>query len=110
MAKRSKKNQKSQAKLQGFVVVTFATDLEQAREYESLLKVNDIPAMIDQQYEQSTGDKEIAVMVPEDFIDEAHVVIESQDTYDDFCDLAVEDEEEEEEDVDFDADLFEDNF
>jgi hypothetical protein len=110
MAKRSKKNQKSQANLQGFVVVAFAGDLEQAREYESMLKANDIPASIDQQYEQSTGVKEIAVMVPEEFIDEAHVVIESQDTYDDFCDLAVEGEEDEEEDVDFDSDLFDDNF
>jgi hypothetical protein len=108
MAKRSRKNQKSQAKVQGFVVVAFANDLEQAKEYESLLKVNDIPVLIDQQYEQSTGIKEIAVMVPEDCLDEAHVVIESQDAYDDFYDLAVEGEEEE--DADFDSDLFDDNF
>jgi len=108
MAKRSRKNQKSQAKVQGFVVVAFAKDLEQAKEYESLLKVNDIPVLIDQQYEQSTGVKEIAVMVTEEFIDEAHVVIESQDAYDDFYDLAVEDEQEE--DVDFDSDLLDDNF
>jgi hypothetical protein len=111
MAKRSRKNHKSQAKLQGFVVVAFAKDLEQAREYESLLKVNDIPVVINQESEQSTGATEIAVMVPEDFLDEAHVIVESQDTYDDFCDLTVEDEEEdEEEDVDFDGDLFDDNF
>lgn len=111
MAKRSRKNHKSQANLQGFVVVAFAKDLEQAREYESLLKVNDIPVVINQESERSTGATEIAVMVPEDFLDEAHVIIESQDTYDDFCDLTVEDEEEdEEEDVDFDGDLFDDNF
>ena len=108
MAKHSRKNQKSQAKVQGFVVVAFANDLEQAREFESLLKTNDIPVLIDQQYEQSTGIKEIAVMVPEECLDEAHVVVESQDAYDDFCDLAVEGEEEE--DVDFGSDLFEDNF
>ena len=110
MAKRSKKNQKSQTKVQGFVVVAFANDLEQAREYESLLKANDIPVLIDQQYEQSPGVREIAVMVPEDCLDEAHVVIESQDAYDDFYDLAVEDEEEEEEDIEFDSDLLDDNF
>jgi hypothetical protein len=112
MAKRSRKNHKSQANLQGFVVVAFAKDLEQAREYESLLKVNDIPVVINQESERSTGATEIAVMVPEDFLDEAHVIIESQDTYDDFCDLTVEDEEEEdeEEEVDFDGDLFDDNF
>ena len=48
--------------------------------------------------------KGIAVMVPEDSLDEAHVVIESQDAYDDFYDLALEDEE----DNDFDSGLFED--
>jgi len=45
-------------------------------------------------------------MVPEEFLDEAHVVIESQDAYDDFYDLALEDEEE----TDFDSDLFEEDF
>ena len=106
MAKRSKKNRKSQAKLQDFVVVTFIDDLEQAREYETLLKTNDIPAVINEQNEPSMDTKAIAVMVPEDFLDEAHVVIESQDAYDDFYDFAVEDET----DDDFDSDLFEDEF
>ncbi len=107
MTKRSKKNQKSQTKLQDFVVVTFIDDLEQAKEYESLLKTNDIPAVINEQSEPSGGTNGIAVMVPEDFLDEAHVVIESQDAYDDFYDFAL---EEDEADDDFDSDLFEDEF
>ena len=37
--------------------------------------------------------KDIAVMVPEDFLDEAHVVIESQDAYDDFSNFALENED-----------------
>jgi hypothetical protein len=106
MAKRSKKKQKSQSNLQDFVLVSFVDDLEQAREYETLLKANDIPVVINEQYEQSTGTKGVAVMVPEDFIDEAHVVIESQDAYDDFYDFALEDED----DDDFGGDLFEDEF
>lgn len=106
MAKRYKKNQKSQTKLQDFVVVTFVDDLEQAREYETLLKTNDIPAVISEQHEQTGPNKGIAVMVPEDFLDEAHVVIESQNAYDDFYDFALEDESDE----DFDSDLFEDEF
>lgn len=106
MAKHSKKNQNSQAKLQDFVVVTFVEDLEQARDYETLLKTNDIPAVINEQNEQPDGTKGIAVMVPEEFLDEAHVVIESQDAYDDFYDFALE----EETDDDFDSDLFEDEF
>ena len=101
MARRSKK---TQGKLQEFVVVTFADDLEQAKDYETLLKTNDIPATIKEQDEQSTNAKGIAVMVPEDFLDEAHVIIESQDAYDDFYDSSLEDND------DFDSDLFEDEF
>ncbi len=106
MAKRSKKTQKAQANPQGLVVVTVTSDLEQAREYESLLKVNDIPVVVNEPDEQSIGSKDIAVMVPEDYLDEAHVVIESQDAYDDFYDFALEEEEED----DFDSQLFEDEF
>ena len=106
MAKRTPKAQKSQPELQEFVVVTFAKDLEQARDYETLLKTNDIPAIIKEQDEQSTNAKGIAVMVPEDFLDEAHVIIESQDAYDDFYDFSLEDEDND----DFDSDLFENEF
>ncbi len=45
-------------------------------------------------------------MVPEDFLDEAHVIIESQNAYDDFYDYTVEDEE----NGDFDDELFEEDF
>ena len=106
MAKRSKKGHRSQAKLQGYVVVAFAEDMEQAREYKTLLEVNDVAAIISEQQEQSLGSKEIAVMVPEDFLDEAHVIIESQNAYDDFYDFAVEGEDE----GDFDDELFEEDF
>ncbi len=104
MTKRPKKTQKSQSELQDFVVVTFAMDIEQAKDYETLLKNDDIPAVIKEQNEEPMSTKGIAVMVPEDFLDEAHVVVESQNAYDDFYDLALEDEE----DNDFDSDLFED--
>jgi len=106
MAKRAKKNHKYQAKLEGYVVVAFAEDIDQAREYTTLLEANDIPAVISEQNERSIGSKEIAVMVPEEFLDEAHVVIESQQAYDDFYDFALDDEE----DSDFDSDLFEEDF
>ncbi len=105
MTKRSRKGQKSQAKLQGYVVVTFAEDLDQARDYESLLNVNDVPVTIEEQQDQM-GNSEIAVMVPEEFLDEAHVIIESQDAYDDFYDLTMDDEDE----GDLDGDIFEDDF
>ncbi len=106
MAKRSKKGHRSQAKMQGYVVVTFAENMEQAREYKTLLEVNDVSAIINEQEEQSLGSNEIAVMVPEDFLDEAHVIIESQNAYDDFYDYSLEDEE----DDDFDDELLEEDF
>ena len=106
MAKRPKKTEKSQAKLQDFVIVAFVDDMEQAEDHKALLRNNDIPVVIKQQEEESTNTGGIAVMVPEEFLDEAHVVIESQDAYDDFYDFALEDEEE----ADFGSDLFEDDF
>ncbi len=106
MVKRSKKFQKPQGKLEGFVVVAFAENMEQARDYKTLLDANDIPTIISEHEEQSIGSKEIAVMVSEEFLDEAHVIIESQQTYDDFYDLTSEDES----NSDFDSDLFEDDF
>jgi hypothetical protein len=42
-------------------------------------------------------------MVPEEFVDKAYVIIESQDAYDDFYDMAIDDE------VDFDGDVFDDD-
>lgn len=101
MAKRFPKGRKSQTKVQELVTVAFANNTEQAKDYETVLKSNDIPVIIKEQDEQENG-KVIAVMVPEDFLDEAHVVIESQDAYDDFYDLALEDEDE----SDFDSELF----
>ncbi|MHC4103819.1 MAG: hypothetical protein ACYSR9_02675 [Planctomycetota bacterium] len=107
MAKRPQKTGKSQTNLQELVIVAFAGDWEQAKDYETLLKTNDIPVVIKEEDEsQEPETKGIAVMVPEDFLDEAHVVIESQDAYDDFYDFALEDEGE----GDFDSDLFGDDF
>jgi len=105
MAKRSKKGHNTQAKLHGYVVVTFADDIDQAKNYESLLKASDIPVEVTEQADQM-GNSEIAVMVPDEFLDEAHVIIESQDAYDDFYDLALDDEDED----DFDSDIFDDDF
>lgn len=100
------RNDKSQAKVKDMVVVTVVEDGEQAREYETLLRLNDIPAMVKEQLDAAGANTGMAVMVPEDFLDEAHVVIESQDAYDDFYDFALDEEDE----TDFDADLFDDEF
>ncbi len=104
MQERPNNNDKGQAKVKEFVVVTFVDDVEQAREYETLLRLNDIPAVIKEQLDGDTDCRAVAIMVPEDFLDEAHVVIESQDAYDDLYDYAMEDED----DLDLDSDLLDD--
>ena len=106
MHSRPNRGGKGHTKVKELVVVTFADDMDQAKEYETLLRLNDIPAVIRQQTEPDPAARTIAVMVPEEHLDEAHVVIESQDAYDDFYDLAMEDEDE----MDFDADLLDDEF
>ena len=106
MAKRPQKSQKSSQTAPELIIVTFAEDMEQAKEYETLLEANGIPATIKKQGGESADTDGIAVMVPEDYLDEAHVVIEPQDAYDDFYDFALEDEDE----GDFDSELFEDDF
>ena len=107
MVKRVKKRKKTQTETQELVVVTFAEDMEQAKDYEVLLKSNDIPTMIKEQNSDDADNRCIAIMVPEDCLDEAHVIIESQSAYDDFYDFAIEDEYEN--DDDFEDGFFEDD-
>ncbi len=107
MAKRTKKTQKTKVKTQEFVIIAFAEDIEQAREYESLLKTNDIPVVVKEQNNPAINAQGIGVMVPEDYFDEAHVIIESQDAYDDFYDFATEFEDGSD---DFGDDLLGDDF
>ncbi len=105
MNKHPKKGSKGNVKVKEYVVVAFVDDMEQAREYETLLRLNDIPAVIREQLDGGADGKAVAIMVPEDFLDEAHVVIESQDAYDDLCDYTMD----EEDDLDFDSDLLDDD-
>jgi hypothetical protein len=119
MAKRPQKNRKASShaahtNLPELAAVTFVENMEQAKEYEALLEANGIPTTIKEQSGESADADGIAVMVPEDYLDEAHVVIESQDAYDDFYDFALEDEDEDEsedeDEGDFDSELFDDDF
>lgn len=105
MSKHPKKGNKGNLRVKEYVVVAFVDDLEQAKEYETLLRLNDIPAVIREQLDGGAEGKAVAILVPEDFLDEAHVVIESQDAYDDLCDYSMDDEE----NLDFDSDLMDDD-
>lgn len=100
-----RKTKKQRTEVEELVIIAYAEDLEQARDFETILKSNEIPAMIKkQEAPQDNGRKSIAIMVPEEYTDEANVVIESQNAYDDVYDLAIEQEEEE----DFGSEPFED--
>ena len=80
-----------------YVIVTVVEDMGKARDCKDLLEENDIPAQIREQ-EVASGEPCITVLVPEENLDEAHVIIESQDTYDDLYDMGMDDDEEEDED------------
>lgn len=102
MKKHMNNDDSGQTNLQDLVIVTYVSDMDQAREYETLLRVNDIPSVIKEKLDPS-GDNSVAILVPEDYIDEAHVVIESQDSYDDFYDFSDDDPEVEDEEIDVEA-------
>jgi hypothetical protein len=104
MNKRSRKSQKT-INVKEFVVVATAETMDEARDYETLLRNNDIAVTVRKRRYEPTEGKSYIVMVPEEMADEAHVVIESQDAYDDFYDSELDDEISEE---DLDGDVFED--
>lgn len=109
MANRHRKKQESQASLKEFVTVAFAEDMELAKEYKQLLNEGDIPAVIKTQQDAGSGFPGIAVMVSEDHLDEAHVLIESQGAYNDFYDMVFHDGDDEfvsEDDDGYDDDDF----
>ena len=89
---------------QELVVVATASTMDEAKENETLLKNNEIPAIVKQRPNEFGEGTHYAVLVPEDMVDEAHVVIESQDAYDDFYDLGLKDEGED----DLEGEIFED--
>ena len=86
-----------------YVAVAILDDMAQARDYQQLLEESDISVYLLEDDGQE-GAACVAVMVPEESIDEAQVVIESQDAYDDLYDLALD-----EEIVDFD-DMLDDEY
>ncbi len=104
MNKRSRKTHKSSSRLAELVVVASAESMDEAKDFETLLKNNDIPAIIKRHHDELTEGKRFFVMVPEEMADEAHVIIESQDSYDDFYDSEMDDTD----DDDLEGDIFED--
>ena len=104
MANRHNKKRSTRTPLKEFVTVAFAEDMDLAKQYKKLLTDDDIHVVIKSQSEPSSGFPGIAVMVPEDHLDEAHVLIESQGTYTDFYEMAFQDQGEEDIGAEFDDD------
>jgi len=100
MNNRRNKKRTGRTPVKEFVTVAFAEDMELAKQYKKLLNEDEIPVAIKAPTaaEASEHLPGIAVMVPEDNLDEAHLLIESQGSYGDFYEMVF--NENENEDVD----------
>ncbi|RKY13620.1 MAG: hypothetical protein DRP52_02245 [Planctomycetota bacterium] len=93
MRKESNKNCKSVG-IKELVTVAFAEDMELAKQYQELLENNEIIAKIRKQPEMAQhGFSDIAIMVPEDSLDEAHILISEKASCDDFFDMVFDDQD-----------------
>jgi hypothetical protein len=93
MANSKKKRQSSGTALKELVTVAFAEDVDLATQYKELLNDNDIPTAIKSRPDPDAPFQGIAVMVPEDYLDEAHVLIEAKSSIADFYDMAFDEED-----------------
>ena len=100
MGSKSRKKQGVQSCFQDFVTVAFAEDMELARQYKDMLAESNIPAAIKSQNDSSSGFPGIAVMVAEEHLDEAHVLIESYSSHDSFYNFGFQEDEYDDEDPD----------
>jgi len=97
MPKRAKKESGNAATVKDFVTVAFAEDMDLAKQYKQLLAENEIPASIKRQPEMAqNGFSDIAILVPESLLDEAHSLISEQASYDDFFDMMFDDDDQHE--------------
>lgn len=85
MGRKAKKEQHKAVSIQELVTVAFAEDVDLAKEYKQLLEENEIPSVIKKHKGMSdSGFSDIAIMVPEELLDEAHALISEKASYDDF--------------------------
>ena len=101
MAESPNKQNNVKTKPNEYVALVCVDSVEEAQEYEIALQNDGIPVVVNEDVEPSMGASKVAVMVPEEYVDEAHVIIEAQDAYDDFYNF-----EDDDEDDDPDMDYF----
>jgi len=93
MPNRKKTKRPGSVAVKEMVTVAFAEDMELAKQYKKLLHENDIPAGIRSQHDPALSYQGIAVVVPEECLDEAHVIIELHGNMGDFYDIAFHEDE-----------------
>jgi len=82
------------ADVKDFVTVAFAEDMELAKQYRQLLEDNEIETCIKRQPEMAeSGFSDIAIIVPEELLDEAHALISEKNSHDDFFDMVFSDQD-----------------
>jgi hypothetical protein len=91
--KMKEQNDKSNSALKDYVTVAIAEDIDLANEYRDILAKNNIPAATATQRNYASAVLGIAVMVPENFLEQAQEIIESRQEFDHFIDDAFNDED-----------------
>ncbi len=87
------RNDKSKSALKEYVTAAIAEDVDLANEYRDILARNNIPAVTATQRNYASTVLGIAVMVPENFLEQAQDIIESCQEFDHFIDDAFNDED-----------------
>lgn len=88
MAEQKKPNKRTgKGSIGELVTVAFAEDIELARQYKRMLEENGITAVIRQPDAEGAASPGIAVLVPEEVLDQAHSLIASQAPFEDFFDV-----------------------
>lgn len=95
----------AKTKTEEYATVCFLEDADLANDYQVLFESNDIPVSIEEK-EGSDSEHTYVVMVPEQYLDEAHVLIEAQVSYDDFYDFPLDDDGE----TPYDDDMYDEEY
>jgi len=85
------RNDDQRTALEDYVTVAIAEDVDLANEYRDILAGHNIPAMTATQKSYSSAVIGTAVMVPENYLEQAQELIESQQSFDNFLDDAFND-------------------
>ena len=101
MTGRRLKKKITETLLEELVTVAFAEDMELAKQYKELLTENGILAVIKKHRGSGDHVSGIALLVPEDDLDEAHLLIEQKGSLGDFFGMAMEDNSYDEIEPDF---------